>query len=291
MAASAPAPRGIVQTPLGGVHYVTSGSFASELTPILAFHMSPRSTDEYKEAMVLLSAGGRLVVAIDELGYGCSDNPHESCTLEQIADGALLVANALGISSFIGVGSLMGCFFASSLASRFPERVKALVLTNVYHFPEDKKKAAAEKAAALQDGPIPDDWAIKDDGTHLVEMFDTRKSFLDPVMNTRVVSGELIYKLKRQERYAAGVSIQDGPLFDFEKAGKATKCPTLCISGKGCIAFFDMIGYQMSEQLPKVLAFFEGSTSTTIEGSINCLNTNAEEWYAEVARFLASQSL
>jgi pimeloyl-ACP methyl ester carboxylesterase len=132
--------RGLVETPLGMIHYKYTGSLASLLLnehddkddscclPILAFHMSPRSTDEYTEVMPLLSKNSdptaslalhvddhhrrltemkktkrsfrrRLVVAIDEPGYGDSDNPCRSCTLGEIADAYICVANHLGIQT------------------------------------------------------------------------------------------------------------------------------------------------------------------------------------------------
>lgn len=284
------APRGIVQTPLGGVHYVTSGDFASPLTPIVAFHMSPRSVDEYTEAMPLLSHDGRLVVAIDELGYGNSDIPKRSCTLEEIAENALVVLEHLGIKDFICCGSLMGNFFSVSLAAKNPARVKGLVLTNCYVFPDEKVEAAKAKEAAGE--ALKDDWELKEDGSHLTDLFASRKSWLDPYINTRVTHDDLTYRLKRKLRYAAGINIQDGPLFPFAEAAKQVQCPVLAITGKDGAAFFDMIGFKWTESYAKLPTFWEGMEEESIEGGhINCVTTHAGPWSEKVKAFLKGKDL
>eukprot|EP00406_Dinophysis_acuminata_P035096 CAMPEP_0179374862 /NCGR_PEP_ID=MMETSP0797-20121207/87516_1 /TAXON_ID=47934 /ORGANISM="Dinophysis acuminata, Strain DAEP01" /LENGTH=294 /DNA_ID=CAMNT_0021090871 /DNA_START=84 /DNA_END=968 /DNA_ORIENTATION=- len=279
-------PRGIVQTPLGGVHYVTSGSFESSLTPIVAFHMSPRSVDEYLEAMPLLSRDGRLVVAIDELGYGASDSPCRSCTLEEIADGALLVADHLGIQSFIACGSLMGNFFSIALGSKYIDRVKAIIMTNCYMFPEEVVQRTREKLAKRASGDtasIEDSWELKEDGSHLTAIFDARKGWLDPVMNTRATRDALIYNLKRRTRYADGVDIQDGPLFEFEARARNVRCPVLAINGTEAAAFFDKIGMPFTSQFEKLRPFFKDITVSELDtGHINLVNTHATEWCAKV---------
>ena len=111
--------RGLVPTPLGLVHYTAVGGIGSDggggsdgsdkvdndktkaLLPIVGFHMSPRSVDEYKEIMIeFASTNGsrrRLFVAMDEFGYGQSDNPNRSCTLDDIADSFLVVLDTLKI--------------------------------------------------------------------------------------------------------------------------------------------------------------------------------------------------
>ena len=122
---------GMVRTSLGGVHYVTNGGSNTELSPLFLFHMSPRSTDEFLEAMPLLSADDRLVVAIDEPGYGRSESPCRSCSLDDIADCALDVAAELGVDTFAAVGSLLGCFLSLSLAQRHPERPQRVAFERV----------------------------------------------------------------------------------------------------------------------------------------------------------------
>eukprot|EP00978_Attheya_sp_CCMP212_P047045 scaffold421194_cov43-Attheya_sp.AAC.2 len=305
--------RGLVETPLGSVHYTTCGgsSIGSQepesesdltLTPCLAFHMSPRSVDEYKEAMPFLSSSNsgegnnRLVVSMDELGYGQSDNPNRSCTMDEIADCFLCVADSLGLNEFIVVGSLMGCYFALSLAARYPERVKAVILTNPYHYPSStapNNNNESKPATNDDDEPIPDSWHIEDDGSHLSNLWNKRSQWLDPKLNTRVVLDEFTYLTKRKERYAAGISIQDASSFDFEGAARRVQCPSLFILGAGAVAFFDSIGFEMTTQTTKATSYFHDvEVAPDIEpGSINLMNQDAEQWARIVATFLESKSL
>merc|ERR1711920_665268 len=118
--------------------------------------------------------------------------------------------------------------FALTLASKYPARVKAVVMSNCYMWPDEvvqEKKAAAAAQSAEMNLNKAFNWEMKEDGSHLVNMFNTRKSWLTPEMNTRVVRDELIYNLNKGERYAAGILIQDGPLFDFEAHARNTICP------------------------------------------------------------------
>ena len=128
----------MVQTTLGAIGYLicdgtklspTSAPSLSgpTLNPILCFHGSPRSSDEYLEVLPLLAESGRKVIAIDTPGYGISENPNKSCTMDDVADAMLEVAETLGVGRFITLGSLMGNFQSISLASRHPNRVDALV--------------------------------------------------------------------------------------------------------------------------------------------------------------------
>jgi len=323
--------RGLVETPLGSVHYTTfggGGRIESQqqeaesdltLTPCLAFHMSPRSVDEYKEVMPFLSSSSssssdgpgnnRLIVSIDELGYGQSDNPNRSCTMDEIADCFLRVADSLGLNEFIVVGSLMGCYFALSLAARYPERVKAVILTNPYHYPSStapnnkesnqimmnvtNNKPATTNDDDDDDEPIPDSWHIEDDGSHLSNLWKKRSQWLDPELNTRVVLDEFTYLTKRKERYAAGIRIQDASSFDFEGAARRVQCPSLFILGAGAVAFFDSIGYEMTTQTKKATSYFHDvEVAPNIEpGSINLMNQDAEQWARIVATFLKSKYL
>ena len=129
--------RGLVRTPWGHVHYVLAGqldevggarqhSVGRRLVPLILLHMSPRSSDEYFEAMPYLGGGsgggttsggdGRLRVAIDLLGYGHSDAPSTTLTTEQVAQTVLNVVDWLRISCFAVACSLTSCNVGVALA-------------------------------------------------------------------------------------------------------------------------------------------------------------------------------
>ena len=289
-----PVARGMVKTVLGAIGYLIAEPAEPTLTPLLCFHGSPRCSDEYLEVLPLFAAGGRKVVALDVPGYGISENPVKSCSIDEVADAFLEVADALGIEKFVAVGCLMGNFVSVSLASRYPDRVAACICANLYYYPPEAVKSKLHDAAGKTDGSeIADSWELKDDGSHLLELHNRRK-WLDPDLNVRVVQGELTYLVNRRARYSKGISIQDLSEFDFEPAAVKSKCPTLCVKGEEALAFFDMIGFNGTKQFEAGCKLFENCEVESLSGSkstINMINQEPEQFAAVCSSFLEKNRL
>ena len=332
-----PVKRGMVQTSLGALGYLIcqpSSSNSSSTTPrsaILCFHASPRNSDEYLEVLPLLAAhGSRTVVALDMPGYGISENPPHSCSIDDIADAFLQVASTLGIEQFITLGNLMGNFPAVSLAARYPDKVKACVLTNLYFWSLPQKKKSAEEAPPTQSTSssptsvtntlattvtmdeqptaspstpsssrrsstmtIPDSFQVNADGSHLLKLHNKRP-WLDTDLNLRVVQGELTYLVNRRQRYQQGISIQDLSSFDFPTPAQQTQCPTLCVKGQACVDFFDQIGYHGTRQFEQGCAYLGQNNKSTLEGprsTLNLLNQMPDEFAKVCIAFLEKHDL
>lgn len=289
--------RGLVSTPIGMIHYVSIGEDSNDSSPppLVAFHLSPRSVDEYKEVMEEVADCGskQLFIAMDEPGYGQSDIPKRSCTLDEIADAFLAVLDSLQVQTCITVGSLMGNYFALSLASRYPNRVKGVVCTNLYYFPDSVKEKSLQDQKERQqqedkNQPIKDPWILQDDGSHISEIWNKRSSWLTSELNTRATYDELTYNLKRRVRYSQGIYIQDGSTFDLVGKCQSITCPVLSIQGIAATKFFDTIGYDMTGQYEKAIKLFTQTTpqQETLSGSLNLMNENAQEWWTLVNKFV-----
>ncbi len=275
----APTQRGLLKTPHGLIHFVAKGALARpDRAALVCLHMSPRSVDEFRELQELLGTEERLVVAIDELGYGASDNPDKSVTLEQLADTVMCVVEHLGIQRFCLVGSLMGCYMSINLAARFPERCAGLFLHNPYLWPDEAVEKARGEAASEKTGA---EWESKPDGSHFTDLWKLRSAFLPPDLNTRCVVDDAVYRLKRNLRQPLQIHIQEPQLFDFTRFAAQVKCPVLCMFGEQCVAFFDAIGFRMTEQKAKLAARFPAAASYTEHhipaASINMLNTHVTD--------------
>lgn len=68
------------------------------------------------------------VVAFDNRGAGRSDKPFAKYSLEQMADDAISVLDAIGADRAHVVGASMGGAIAQIIAVKYPERVESLVL-------------------------------------------------------------------------------------------------------------------------------------------------------------------
>jgi pimeloyl-ACP methyl ester carboxylesterase len=90
------------------------------------------------------AAQGYRVIAVDLPGYGKSDKPASfPYTMEAMGDAVHELAQKLGVQKPILVGHSMGGQTSLSYALRYPEEVKALVLTSPAGF---EKFSAREKA-------------------------------------------------------------------------------------------------------------------------------------------------
>ena len=80
-----------------------------------------------------LSEAGYAVVAMDCRGHGQSDKPHDEAAYghERMADDAVAVMDAAGLSAVHLIGYSMGGFIGIRLLARFPERVRTLSLGGV----------------------------------------------------------------------------------------------------------------------------------------------------------------
>lgn len=284
--------QGMVSTSLGQVHYRAVGlDSAGFLLPVVGFHMSPRSSDEYREIMEECSSkeSGRLFVALDQLGFGQSSNPTRSCTLDEMADSFAAVLDELKIKKCVVVGSLTpGCCLALSLASRYPQRVEGVVCCNLYHFPaEAREQAFQEENQRLEASEIEDEWKLQDDGRHVKGIWDRRNNVLTNELNTRVTLDEFQYLVKRRERYAQGIHIQEAGTFPLPNACWNTLCPVLCINGKDAVDFVESKGLPFTQQFQEAMVCFSTAPEVvSMPGAgVHMLNENAEEWWKIVRLF------
>lgn len=111
--------------PYGRVHVVECGAG----DPVLLLHQTPRSWDEYRDVLPLLGQRFR-AIAVDQLGFGRSDDPPWEPSIERYADVVAAVLDAGGIAHASVVGHHTGAVVALELAASRPECVGRLVLSS-----------------------------------------------------------------------------------------------------------------------------------------------------------------
>ena len=156
--------RQFVRVPSGVVHCALAG--AGE--PVVLFHQTPRSWDEYRDVLPLLGARRR-AVAMDTPGFGASTPlaPGED-SIERWAEVALSLLDALELPRVSLVGHHTGAYIASELAARWPERVAALVLSSM------SITSAHERLEHASGRAVVDDVEPAGDGSHVLELWRLR---------------------------------------------------------------------------------------------------------------------
>ena len=297
--------RGIIPTALGAIGYLlcdgretqTQGngggeSLVVDKPPIVCFHCSPRSSDEFLEALPLLAEargnGGRLVIALDAPGYGVSSNPTRSCNVDQVADAMFEVVTAVlqeqrhsktvdhdkdtaKLPSCVLVGNLMGNYHAISLASRYPDRIAACILANPFYTPTSSMPLSQNDSSISLDSSSSnnireDPFVLQADGSHLVALHNKRISWLEEELNFRVVQSEITYLVNRRARYARGIVMTDLSRYDFETPAQQVTCPVLCVPGEACATMLDAIGLDGTRRFQEAFELLQTASPSNKQG-------------------------
>lgn len=160
--------RAFAEVPDGVVHYASAGHG----TPVLLLHQTPRSWDEYREVLPLLGARFR-AIAMDTIGFGDSSKPPWPASIEGFARVAASLLDTLGIARASVVGHHTGGVIAVELAASHPDRVEKLVLSSTPLVDDELRRAREAR-------PAVDEVEPKDDGSHLVALWQQRMRFYPP---------------------------------------------------------------------------------------------------------------
>lgn len=96
--------------------------------PVLLHPSLGRSIVDFDHLVESLSTSGFRTVSIDPRGIGRSTGDLNELTMDVMADDVLAVADRLGLRTFLAIGHAFGNRVMRTVATRAPERVRALVL-------------------------------------------------------------------------------------------------------------------------------------------------------------------
>ncbi len=187
--------RGFADTPAGQIHY----AFAGQGDPVVLLHQTPRSWDEFKEAIPLIGRRYR-VFAMDSVGFGDSYRPTEPYSIEGCAEGVIQFLDAIGLEQVSLVGHHTGGVIAIEVAAAHPERVDRLVLSSTPYID------AAERERRRQHPLSVDRHEVQTDGSHLTQMWQRRQAFYPedrPDLLTRFVVDALKLGSRVEEGHEA----------------------------------------------------------------------------------------
>lgn len=256
--------RGLAHTRHGQVHYVFEGSGDA----VLLLHQTPRSWDEYRDVIPLL-AEDRFVVAVDTLGFGCSDSPDVPWTIELFANGIVDLVEDLGLERCDLVGHHTGGVVALEVAASHPERVRKLVLSGVPFVDEERRDRVSRRT------PI-DGVPMSDDGTHFKALWEKRTGFYPPNRP------DLLHRLM-VDAVRLGPRVEEGHIavnsYRMEDRTGLVRAETLVVCG-------ELDGFSMPD-VPRLLDALEGSRAAILPGlGVAAVDEGPEIFASVVGDFL-----
>jgi pimeloyl-ACP methyl ester carboxylesterase len=243
--------------------------------PLLLLHMTPRSSDEFRELMPLL-AENRCAIAMDLMGLGDSDKPPRVYSVEDYAKTAIALLDELGINKTSILGSLTGGYIAGEIAAAYPERIEKLILCNVHGFDEEEKNKIAKRYSQ--------GFQVKEDGSHLMERWLSRVNYVGKgELNHRCVVDDL--KAFNSPVYT-GLAVANYCL-SARKRFRAIECPTLILSGEKALEPLAKAGLAKTENQNWLLEVIPHSQRVELEGgTLWMINQMPEEVLKVVVDFL-----
>ena len=258
--------RRFVQTKRARIHLAMIGSGES----LLLLHQTPRSWDEFREALPLLGRRYR-AIAMDTVGFGDSDAlPAGEDSIESWAACAFDLLDELGIASAAIAGHHTGAATAIEMAAARPERIRALVLSAPPY-------VDAIRRAAFGGKKIIDEVSPGSDGAHLLELWQMRQPFY-PSGDIDLLERLVVDAIKAGRMAAEGHRAVNR--YVMETRLPLVRCPTLVISPTA-----DPHAYAHQ---PKVAANIAGAQLVEIEGGqVPLPDQMPEAFAAAIDRFLS----
>jgi len=97
--------------------------------PVMLLHGFPLSSAMWTPVRTALEQAARLITP-DQRGFGASDKPASGYGMEELAEEAVRVVDALGVERFVLGGHSMGGYVALRVAAAHRERLAGLILVD-----------------------------------------------------------------------------------------------------------------------------------------------------------------
>jgi pimeloyl-ACP methyl ester carboxylesterase len=250
--------RGFADTPEGQIHYATAGKGK----PVLLLHQTPRSWDEYREVLPIL--GGKYwAIAMDTAGFGDSYMLAVEASIEVYAEAVIHFLDAMAIERTSIVGHHTGGVIAVEVAASYPERVEKLILSSTPYVD------AADRERRKARPPI-DEVEYKDDGSHLSELWQRRKSFY-PKNRPDLLRRFVLDALRVWDRLEEGHHAVNE--YKMEEKARLITAPTLVLAGTD-----DPFSYPRMKPLSEAI---RGSRIAEIDGGMVPMVDQMPETFAK----------
>ena len=201
----------------GQIHYRAAGDAGPH---VFLLHLTPFSSRQFEACLPYLARQVQ-AWALDTPGYGNSDPPPASTTIEDYAGRMLAAINAVTSGPFALCGFSTGSVIALEIARRVPGRVSHLVLATT---PLMSKQELRHMAAANVGVP-----ALQQDGAHVLKAWQGRQGIWGQDFDKAILNTATADILTNYDHYHWGLEAVIA--CDVERLLRAVRCPSLFLSG------------------------------------------------------------
>ncbi len=207
--------RGYLETSFGLIHYRTAGN--SNHPHVLLLHQTASSSVMYEKIMVRL-ADRFYLFAPDTLGFGGSDFPKETATMQIYAESLREASDKFGLENPFVFGHHTGASIAVQMEFDRPFARK-MILSGPPYLTIEQKEAFKKTVQPI---------VIKSDGSHLQNLWERLKA-KDERADVQLIHREFLLNLLAGERYHEAYFAVFN--HDFETQITALECPILVTAG------------------------------------------------------------
>jgi pimeloyl-ACP methyl ester carboxylesterase len=238
---------------------------------VLMFHQAPMTSGQFDNVYGPLSAHGLTAIGVDMPGFGMSDVPDFVPRVEDYAQVAPAVLDALKIDKAAMLGHHTGALVATEAALQFPDRAFALVLAGPFPLTEEERARYLSTSTPREQA-----FTALPGGAHLATLFQGRE---------RMAAGTV--PLNRISNYVVQALIGPGPYWYGHHAAyqyhhdlslMRVTLPTLIITNTGD---------QIHEHAKRAHAMRPDFAYAELEGGgVDIVDQQPEAWSAAVAGFV-----
>ena len=207
--------RGYIETSFGIIHFRCAGF---ETNPhVLLLHQTASSSAMYEKIMSLL-ADKFYLFAPDTLGFGDSEFPKETASMQLYADSLREAAENFGLQNPFVFGHHTGASIAVQMEFDKP-LARKMILSGAPYLTEEQKENFKKTVHPI---------VIKKDGSHLLKLWEGLRA-KDETADGQLTHREFLLNLHAGERYHEAYFAVFN--HDFERQLSEINCPVLVMAG------------------------------------------------------------
>lgn len=250
---------------------------AGEGQALVLLHMSPRSSDEFRELIPIFAQKYR-VIAMDLMGFGDSDKPPRIYSIADYAKTVIALLDELEIEKANILGNHTGAYITAEVAAEYPQRIDKIILSNIEKFSVQQTETLLNRYLEI--------YQIKSDNSQLIERLSVRNNYTE--------SAELSFRCFLDELKCYGyppyapLAVKDYCSI-IEERLSLINCPTLILSGSEDIKMLTKMGLSQPENRTFITKIIPQAKFVEIlGGTFLMMNQKVEEISNLLMQFLGS---